>query len=104
MNRDELIGVLALALLVAFTLGWILRWIYGGLRRINSANMEEVDDLANRLYEMEQAKDFAEQQLKDREWELSNQLGQAEAELAAAMEGLGSARREAEELRAQMGS
>ncbi|MEM7240742.1 MAG: hypothetical protein AAF429_01020 [Pseudomonadota bacterium] len=103
MNRDELIGVLALALFAAFTLGWILRWIYGGLKRVNSANMEEIDDLANRLYEMEQAKDFAEQQLKDREWELSNQLGQAEAELAAAMEGLGNARREAEELRAQQG-
>ncbi len=102
MNRDELIGVMALSLLVAFTIGWVMRWIYGGLRRINTANMEEVDDLANRLYEMEQAKDFAEQQLKDREWELSNQLGQAEAELAAAMEGLGAARREAEELRARL--
>lgn len=99
MNRDELIGVIALALFLTFLLGWILRWAYGGLNKINSSNMGEIDDLANRLYEMEQAKDNAEAQLQEREWELTNRISQAEAELAAAMEGLGAARREAEELR-----
>jgi hypothetical protein len=101
MNRDELIGVLALAFFLTFVLGWMLRWAYGGFNRINSSNMGEIDDLANRLYEMEQAKDTAEAALKEREWELGNRVSQAEAELAAAMEGLGAARREAEELRGE---
>ncbi|GLQ35919.1 hypothetical protein GCM10007939_22030 [Amylibacter marinus] len=102
MNRDELIGVIAMALFGAFILGWMLRWAYGGLNRINASNMGEIDDLANRLYEMEQAKDVAEGRLKEVEWELSNKVSQAEAELAAAMEGLGAARRECEDLRAQL--
>ncbi len=37
--------------------------------------------------------------MQQREAELTNQLSQTEAELAAAMEGLRDARREAEELR-----
>jgi hypothetical protein len=45
---------------------------------------------------MEHAKDAAESQLKEREWELTNKISQLEAELSAAMEGLGAARREAE--------
>jgi archaellum component FlaC len=40
--------------------------------------------------------------MQQREAELSNQLHQTEAELAAAMEGLRDARREAEELRARL--
>jgi len=58
--------------------------------------MGEIDDLTNRLYEMEHSKDIIETQLKEREWELTNKISQLEAELAAAMEGLGAARREAE--------
>jgi|TARA_B110000977_G_scaffold83750_1_gene111879 hypothetical protein len=99
MNSDELIGVLALAFFLSFILGWVLRWGYSGFNKINSSDMAEIDDLTNRLYEMEKAKDTAETQLKEREWELSNRISQTEAELAAAMEGLGAARREAEETR-----
>ena len=51
--------------------------------------MGEIDDLTNRLYEMEHAKDAAVSQLKEREWELTNKISQLEAELSAAMEGLG---------------
>lgn len=58
--------------------------------------MGEIDDLTNRLYEMEHSKDIIETKLKEREWELTNKIAQLEAELAAAMEGLGAARREAE--------
>lgn len=99
MNRDEMIILISVAFFVTFLLGWILRWAYGSLNKVNSSNMSEIDDLANRLYEMEQAKDSAESQLKEREWELTNKVAQAEAELEAAMEGLGAARREVEELR-----
>ena len=95
MNSDELIGVLALAFFLSFILGWVLRWGYSGFK-INSSDMGEIDDLTNRLYEMEHSKDVIETQLKEREWELTNKISQLEAELAAAMEGLGAARREAE--------
>jgi len=45
---------------------------------------------------MEHTKDAVETHLKEREWELTNRISQLEAELEAAMEGLGAARREAE--------
>ena len=96
MNSDELIGVLALAFFLSFILGWVLRWGYSGFNKINSSDMGEIDDLTNRLYEMEHSKDVIETQHKEREWELTNKISQLEAELAAAMEGLGAARREAE--------
>ena len=88
--------VLALAFFLSFILGWVLRWGYSGFNKINSSDMGEIDDLTNRLYEMEHSKDVIETQLKEREWELTNKISQLEAELAAAMEGLGAARREAE--------
>lgn len=103
MNREELIAVISFAFFLTFVLGWLLRWAYGGLNKINSADMSEIDDLANRLHEAEQAKDLAETQLQEREWELQNKLGQVEAELSSVMEGLGEARREAESLREQLG-
>lgn len=102
MNREELIAVISFAFFLTFVLGWLLRWAYGGLNRINAADMSEIDDLANRLHEAEQAKDHAETHLQEREWELQNKLSQSEAELASVMEGLGEARREADALREQI--
>jgi len=51
------------------------------------------------LHEAEETRDQAITYMQQREAELTNQLSQTEAELAAAMEGLRDARREAEELR-----
>ena len=79
-----------------------MRWAYGRLNSVNSVNVTEIDDLANRLHEAEEARDQAMTYIQQREWELTNQLTQSEAELAAAMEGLGAARREAGEVREQM--
>lgn len=102
MDRNELVVIIALVLFSAFLAGWILRWAYGSMRRVNTTNMGEVDDLANRLHEAELQKDQSSRDLNDLEWELNNKLSQSEAELQAAMEGLGEARREAEDLRAQL--
>ena len=56
--------------------------------------------MASSLHDAEETRDEAILYMQNREAELVGQLGQAEAELGVAMEGLGNARREAEELRA----
>lgn len=103
MDRTELITAIVAALLLMFLLGWVLRWAYGKLNRIGSADMSEIDDLANRLHEAEQAKDNAEAYAREVEQNMRNQLAQVQAELDAAMSGLGEARREADALRQQTG-
>lgn len=102
MNRTELVVVIAVAFFLTFLAGWVMRWAYGRLNSVNSVNVTEIDDLANRLHEAEEARDQAMTYIQQREWELTNQLTQTEAELTAAMEGLGAARREVGELQAQL--
>jgi prophage endopeptidase len=102
MNRTELIVVITVAFFLTFLAGWLLRWAYGRLNSVNSVNVTEIDDLANRLHEAEEARDQAMTYIQQREWELTSQLSQSEAELNAAMEGLGAARREAGELQEQL--
>lgn len=104
MDRTEMVIAISLALFLAFFVGWILRWVYSSLNRIHAVNMEEVDDLANRLHMAEEARDHTISEYDAREKELLAQLAQANAELGAAMEGLGAARREAEALRQQIPS
>lgn len=91
MSRTELILVMSTTLFAAFILGWLLRWAFSRLNRVNSVDVTEIDDLASRLHD-------AETELED----TRNRLVQNEHELQAAMDGLGHARREAEELHAQI--
>ncbi len=102
MNKNELIIAISAAFMIFFILGWIARMGYGRLRRINSSNVDEIDDLASRLHEAEEQRDEAVTYLHAREKELLNRATQAEAERDAAMQGLGSARREAEALRREL--
>ena len=102
MDRTSLVVIIAVAFFLTFLAGWILRWAYGRLNSVNSVNVSEIDDLANRLHEAEEARDQAMTYMQQREWELTNKLAQTEAELAAAMEGLGAARREAGELQGHL--
>lgn len=102
MNRTDLVVIIAIAFFVTFLLGWILRWAYGALNSVNSGSVNDIDDLATRLHLAEEERDEAVKRMEQREWELSNQLSQAEAEREAAMSGLGDARREAEELRMRL--
>ncbi len=91
MSRTELILVMSTTLFAAFVLGWLLRWAFGRLNQVNSVDVTEIDELASRLHDAEVALE-----------ETRNALTQKEAELAAAMDGIGNARRETEELRDQL--
>ncbi|RME16240.1 MAG: hypothetical protein D6801_05895 [Alphaproteobacteria bacterium] len=100
MNRTEFIIVTAIILFLAFAMGWFAHWLIHRFTRVASADMSEIDRLAQALHEAEETRDQAIAYLQQREAELSNQLHQTEAELRAAMDGLRDARTEAEELRA----
>ncbi len=91
MSRTELILVMSTTLFAAFVLGWLLRWAFGRLNQVNSVDVTEIDELASRLHDAEVALE-----------ETRNALTQKEAELAAAMDGIGNARRETEDLRDQL--
>jgi hypothetical protein len=102
MNRTEFIAVTAIILFVAFALGWFASWLFHRLARVTGADLAELDRMAAALHEAEETRDQAIAYLQAREAELTGQIGQAEAELEAAMEGLREARHEAENLRGQL--
>ena len=100
MGQTQLILVVTLILMSAFSLGWGAHWIFRKMNRVDSSNIAELDHLATQLHEAEETRAEAIAYMQSREQELTTQLSQAEAELSAAMEGLGVSRRESEELRA----
>ena len=100
MNRAEFIFATAAILFVAFCLGWFANWLIHRFTRVTGADIGELDRMAQALHEAEETRDEAIAYLQQREAELTNQLGQTEAELRAAMDGLREARHEADELRA----
>ncbi|PCH94887.1 MAG: hypothetical protein COB84_06930 [Rhodobacteraceae bacterium] len=102
MDKSQLIIAITFAFMIFFALGWIAHMGFGRLRRINSTDVTEIDDLATRLHEAEEQRDQAVTYLHQRERELINKASQAEAELDAAMQGLGAARRETEHYREQL--
>ena len=99
MNRTEFISTIAVILFVAFCLGWFSNWLINRFTRVSQSDVDELDQMAQSLYEVEEIRDQAIAYLEQREAEMANQLSQTEAELRAAMEGLRDARTEAEELR-----
>ncbi|UYV38177.1 hypothetical protein N4R57_03555 [Rhodobacteraceae bacterium D3-12] len=101
MTRTEFIIATAIILFVAFCTGWFANWLIHRFSRVARSDVEELDRMARELHEAEETRDQAITYLQQREAELTNQLSQTEAELAAAMDGLRDARSEAEEMRAQ---
>ena len=99
MTRTEFIIATAIILFVAFCTGWFANWLIHRFTRVARSDVEELDRMAQELHEAEETRDQAITYLQQREAELTNQLSQTEAELAAAMDGLRDARSEAEELR-----
>ena len=100
MNRSECIIATAIILFVAFAMGWFANWLIHRFTRVSKGDIGELERMAQELHEAEETRDQAITYLQQREAELTNQLAQTEAELAAAMDGLRDARHEAEELRA----
>jgi Spy/CpxP family protein refolding chaperone len=99
MNRTEFVIATAVILFVAFALGWFAYWLLHRFARVPGGDMGEIDRMAQELHEAEELRDQALAWMEHREAELTGQLAQTEAELRAAMEGLRSARAEAERLR-----
>lgn len=104
MGQTQLIIIVAMVLMIAFALGWGAHWIFRKLNRVDTSNIAELDHMATQLHEAEETRDEAIAYMQSREAELGARLSEASAELSAAMEGLGVARREAEELRAYIDS
>ena len=100
MNRTEFIIATAIILFVAFCLGWFAHWLVHRFTRVSQTDVDQLERMSQELHEAEETRDQAITYLQQREAELTNQLTQTEAELAAAMEGLRGSRHEAEELRA----
>lgn len=103
MNRNEFIIATAIILFVAFCLGWFAYWLIHRFTKVDTADMGELDRMAQELHDAEETRDQAISYLEQREADLTNQLSQTEAELRATMDGLREARSEAEDLRAQLG-
>jgi len=99
MNRLEFIVAVAVILFVTFVLGWLAHWLVAKFGRVSGADLDEMEDMARALHDAEETRDRAIDDSRRREAELTNRLGQTEAELRAAMDGLRDARRDAEELR-----
>ncbi|MDK3017257.1 hypothetical protein [Pseudodonghicola flavimaris] len=103
MNRTEFIITTAIILFIAFAVGWFANWLVHRFTRVRQSDVADLDRMSQELHEAEETRDQAITYLQQREAELTNQLTQTEAELRAAMDGLRDARREAEELRAELG-
>lgn len=100
MNGAEFIAATAAILFMAFLAGWFTHWLISRITRVTRSDMDDLDKMAQELHQAEEARDEATRILQQRESELNNKLSQTEAELEAAMDGLRTARSEAEDLKA----
>ena len=95
MNREEFIISAAIVLFLTFLLGWLSRWLLQRLNMVSEKDLKDLNKISAALLEAEEDNEKA----KNRELELNKKISQLEAELAAAMDGLRSARLEIEDLR-----
>ena len=102
MDKFELTLIVAFALLVSFVIGWILSRLFRNINQNPLLEESDVNELTTTLLNVEEERDNTIAYVQNREKELANQLGQVKAELNAAMDGLGSARREVAELKEKL--
>ena len=99
MGQLELTFEVALAFFLCFLIGCVLSRITTRISHVNGLDEKGMSDLTDTLLETEEERDNTIAYVQNREKELVNQLGQVKAELSAAMDGLGAARREVAELK-----
>ncbi len=102
MNRTELTLLVAATFMVAILIGWILRWLYSRLGQAGLETSGNSNELAARLLKAEEDRDAAYRDRDETLADMKKRLVQTEAELSAAMEGLGDARRDAESMRREL--
>lgn len=102
MNRTEFVIVTVIVLTAAFALGWFVNWLVHRFTRVTQADLGELERMAQALHDAEETRDQAIAYIHHRDDEVSREMAQLQAELAAAMDGLRNARHEAEMLRQQL--
>lgn len=102
MDRQQLTLTIAAALFAAIVLGWILRWIFDLLNPAPPPEPIADSEWAEYAKACEAEKETAQMRLGEVENDLGKRLTQTQAELDAAMDGLGDARREAHDLQTKL--
>jgi len=102
VDRTQLTLIIAGSLFAAVILGWILRWIFDLLNPAPPPEPKADSEWAEYAKACEAERDTAISRLTEVERDLGNRLTQSNAELSAAMEGLGDARREVQSLHAEL--
>ncbi|QHQ35936.1 hypothetical protein [Algicella marina] len=102
MDRSTLTLTIALVLFAAILTGWMLRWAFNLLNPPPPPEPIADSEWAEYAKACEAAREAAEARVAEVERTMGNQLTQTQAELTAAMEGLGDARREARDLQERL--
>lgn len=103
MTRAEIAIAIAGVALAAFIAGWLAHWLFMRLSAGPGERKDRADELAAELLAVEAERDRSVAVAKDAEESATARLREREAELAAAMDALGAARAEIEELRSAGG-
>jgi hypothetical protein len=99
MDRNDLTLAFAAALVAAFLLGWILRWIFGRMGTAGPRNAARTADLATQLHAAEDARHRAETLLAEIEAEAARRIAELQDELAASQAAIARAEAQTEEIR-----
>ncbi|MEL6425258.1 MAG: hypothetical protein AAGJ92_09400 [Pseudomonadota bacterium] len=95
MTQSVLVSYIALGLIGAMILGWILRWIYGTFAQSRRSGPDALEALTTRASTAEDKEAALARKLAETETELRAELREKTAELDAAMDGLRHARQQA---------
>ena len=97
LSGTELMIFITAILLASFVLGWIARWMFD---RLNTNGPIANEEAVSRMTIAEEALEAREREFAATEAQYANAYAQLEADLEAAMSGLGEARRELREYKA----
>lgn len=101
MTRADIAIAIAGTLLVAFVLGWLAHWLFARLTARPAERRDRADEVAAELLLVETERDRIAAEAREAARNAAAILRERDAELEAAMEGLGAARAEIEELRSR---